>query len=394
MRGRQHLALNVLALLINPYLYVTVTAIQAVTFVAIRRRFGHAGASYPALAAGVACVLAVGLSAGYGTIVQHAGSMRAHGFGRFSWNVPTLVVPPSLGGLVLVERDATDGQYEGEAYIGLAALVLLAACLITSPRSLVQAVGTHSELVILVAGLSVLAASNRVYFGSSLVLAYPLPRIAEDALGMLRGTGRLIWPLAYLLMVAPAALLACHWSRRALTIVVVVLVALQVRCELLPDLPYTRAKSRETIPDIIGIADFTRWVGAHERVFQFPSIHCGGLDSGRGVWGGISTARQLQLQLLAARSNRPMNSIYMSRSTKDCAREVEWAQQPSFEDDVLYVIGKPALAHYPLLAEAATSDACRDREWAFVCSTSLKIGELGDLPAGGSWPVAGGAWRR
>ena len=57
-------------------------------------------------------VAALGLSAGYGLVVANPTAMKSEGFGRFSWNLVSLLVPPQgfFGIASNITRDATHGQ--------------------------------------------------------------------------------------------------------------------------------------------------------------------------------------------------------------------------------------------------------------------------------------------
>ena len=94
-------------------------------------------------------------------------SMQAMGFGLFSSNLVSLFVPRSLG----VVRDATGGQYEGEAYVGMGALLALSVALVMRPGNVARHVRNHKWLVGFLAVCLAYAASNRVYVGRTLVLS-------------------------------------------------------------------------------------------------------------------------------------------------------------------------------------------------------------------------------
>ncbi len=123
-------------LLVNAYLFAMVFALMIVTLVALWSR-GQLGIRDIGRAAlGLSAVVALGIVAGYGLVFTNPTTMKSEGFGKYSWNVATLLLPPDgvLGRLQGVTRDATHGQYEGEAYIGRGALFLLALAIAWAPR--------------------------------------------------------------------------------------------------------------------------------------------------------------------------------------------------------------------------------------------------------------------
>lgn len=123
------------------------------------------------------------------------------------------------------------GQYEGQAYAGLGGIGVLLAGVIAAVCHRQYAKrhswsGTFGWLLVAVVGLFVFALSDRLVIGGWLVeLHYarwlgPLP-------DTLRSSGRLAWPLLYVLLLAALLLLASSWPRRRLLWVLAGLVILQ-----------------------------------------------------------------------------------------------------------------------------------------------------------------------
>jgi len=273
---------------------------------------------------------------------------------------------PSIEGVV---RDATGGQFEGEAYIGLGAVLMLVSAAVISPRGLLTHARRHPALVAALGLLAVAAASNKVYAGSRLLLAYNLPAVMESVAGAFRGTGRFIWPVAYALAILPTAFVFRQLRPALAVSLMVVAIALQLK-EIVPTVQEVRlSTSQPILPDLIESQRLSTWMAIHDRLWQFPSWFCGGLEgSARTRLGAEANRQELQVQLLAARFNLPTNSVYSSRSFKDCAREAQWAAQPTFEDGVLYLLGPEAVDAWPALRAAAASNSCVNLTWAIACS--------------------------
>jgi hypothetical protein len=280
-----------------------------------------------------------------------------------------LLVPPEgvFGFLRGVTRDATHGQYEGEAYVGRGALLLLVVALAWRPRRVLHAARQYWVLSLALAALAVYAASNRVYAGSSLLVSYGLPAFALDLGNYFRATGRFIWPLAYVLTLLPLACLFRWWYRLPAVALALLAVWLQIS-EALPGIRYRRTLTTQAYQDLIDEPRMRGWLAEHQRLWQFPSWDCGGLVGSNRRWPSDDSNRELQVQLAAARAGVPTNSVYMSRAFKNCATEADWQSQPRLEDGVLYVLGRSSAYASPALAALAQSDACVDVEWAVVCS--------------------------
>jgi len=359
-----------LALLINAYLFAMVFAFVVATLFALwlRGQLTRRDARDSALGAAASVVL--GIIAGYGLFLTNPTTMKSHGFGGYSWNLVSLLLPPDgvFGFLAGVSRDATHGQYEGESYIGRGALLLLVLCLAFMPRRVFVHIKTYWVYVAMLVAFAVYAASNLVYAGDVLLIAYNLPQFAIDLGNYFRATGRFIWPLAYSLMVLPVACIFRWWHPAAAVPVALLAVFLQVQ-EARPIMEYRRRQMAQPSEHLLDTR-FNIWLVEHQRLWQYPSWDCGGLRGSKRAWGNREANRELQVQLAAARLGVPTNSVYTSRVLKNCSTERAWESNPQIEDGTLYVLGLEAVEESPTLTSLARSNACVTLEWAIVCSRS------------------------
>jgi hypothetical protein len=364
-RALEHGGMIVAALLVSPYLAAMAVAITCGTVAALigARRFARR--SYLSLALVAASLVVTPWIAGH--FYAGTGAMNPD-FGRYSWNPASSVLPPSrLFGIIdvlpTVPREATRWQYEGSAYLGLGPTLVALAAAILVPRQLLAAAWRYRALTVVLAICALFALSNRAYVGSWMVYDVPLPSIVQRAAGLFRSSGRFIWPLSYVLMLAPAVALL-RW-RRGLAIPAIVLATAIHVAESIPVFASTRAFSRAQEATLVDEAQMTRWMSAHRRLWQFPSWFCGGLGPERYGPGGAN--REHQLQVLAARVWLPSNSVYMGRHLKSCTRERRWGARPELEPGVLYVFRRD-LERAPMFTTMLRSPFCRDVGWGFVCS--------------------------
>jgi hypothetical protein len=369
-RAGEHTALTVVALLTQPYLFAMGLALQATTWVTLARH-GHLRArdwrNLAVTAVGIAAILFV---AGYGRVLAAPESMSSHGYGRYSWNPVTLVLPPDgyWGGLTQgVRRDATGGQYEGDSYMGFGPLAVLIACLLMAPRRIASAVRAHWLLLLVLLALALFALSNHAFFASRSLFALGLPSWLQPVASTWRASGRFIWPPLYMLLLAPAVLLLTdeRVRLRRLATGLVLLATIVHGIEGVVTLRSVWTFTSAAPPTLIDAAHMGDWIRSHERLWQYPSWFCGGLGTARYGAGGAN--RELELQVLAARAGVPFNSIYMGRHLKDCLREQQWKRHPALERGVLYVIDASA-ARAADLAPLVRSGWCRDLVWGFACS--------------------------
>jgi hypothetical protein len=368
-------ALLIVGLLINPYLWVMTVLLTGASWMALwkdgalRARDVIKGA-----AAGIVVLLVAVVAGHFAAPAQRLGVPND---GQWSWNLATLILPRAAGLWSGVMQDVTrylpSGQYEGESYLGIAPIVLCIACLLLQPRAMARAAVRHWPLVGILVLCAVFAASPRVYFASHLLLSYELPSAFAPIAGMLRAQGRFIWPVVYVLMLAPAVVLLRGFDgraggRAAALVAALVFVATMAQVvEAMPVIGWARAWSAQPAQPLFDAEAMTRWMRAHDRVWQYPSFWCGGA---KPVHEPVELAmtRQVQMQVLAARAGIPNNSVYMSRALKDCGLEAGWAQHPSLEPGTLYVFLKDVPEFSPAVTALIQQSSCRDLGWGTVCS--------------------------
>jgi Family of unknown function (DUF6311) len=364
----EHFLLSTIALLDNSYLTVMVAVLQVTTFLSLWSARGIGEREWGHTALIVIGVVAVALAEGYGTILSWPGTMRASGFGQYSWNLAALLIPPEpYWGLPHgIVHDATDGQLEGEAYIGLGAVLVLVTCIAARPAQVVGAVRRHWILAVTLMACGLYAASNQVYFGSRLILHVPLPDWALRIASYFRASGRFIWIPAYAITILSVAGLF-KWTPRLLAIPVVLLaMPVQVR-EATLTFASIRASLSHQSPEPVDTPHFETWMRQHRRVFRFPSWACGTIAPAMTLVSREAN-RELQVDLIAARLGLRNNSAYMSRPNKNCGIEDWWAQNPTLNLNILYIVNKWAAGTRPALVELGRSASCIDVGWGMVCS--------------------------
>jgi Family of unknown function (DUF6311) len=361
--------LAALALLVNPYFFVMVMAILvAAAGIAWSRGVSRSLLLRTTLQTGLVG-LAILFASGYVTW-RDSARMASPGFGTFAWNPATLVLPPvglwPWGGVA--RHAAGGGPYEGESYLGLGVLALLVAALWVRRYDVPGLLRRHAVLVVVVLMCAAFAASNRLSFGPWHIVDLPMTGWMQRTAGILRASGRFVWPLVYVLALFPALLLMTRLPRRAWVAALVVAAVAQT-LEMWPMRRLATTYSRSAEPDVLGQDQFAAWLDGHDRVWQYPSWFCGGFGRDEAV-GHRAVRLETQIQFLAARRGLPINSAYMARRAKNCDREAAEARALQMRDGTLYVFSADAVASVPRIGEYAATPACRREPWGVVCSTS------------------------
>ena len=128
---------------------------------------------------------------GYSYILPQSGS-----FGELSMNLNAFINPDGVSS-VLRDRPALPLQYEGFNYLGAGLLLLAAAGIICAGRNgIVKILPFFLPAIILV----LVAASQNAYFDLYPVYHISLPEKVYELLSAFRSSGRLAWPVYYLIL--------------------------------------------------------------------------------------------------------------------------------------------------------------------------------------------------
>lgn len=243
-RGAAWLVLLVVASLVHPYLLLMMMALAAAAL--YRAIFSEKGLARPwqPMLLGMTVLLAVMWAAGY--FIPAPRQLAAEGYGHYSANLLTFVDPmdwhdflrshgrdtagkQEWSQFLKPRAQATNGQYEGFAYLGLGVLVLAAAVfsglLARPPRW--QTARFWLPLLAASTLLFVAALSYRITVGANVLATIPWPAGILDVFAVFRASGRFVWLLYYLLLWGVLAAVVRRWSPRAAMILLVVGLGLQ-----------------------------------------------------------------------------------------------------------------------------------------------------------------------
>lgn len=173
-----------------------------------------------------ACIAGTLLSArGFGVLMPHGGTIGGS-YGVYTMNLNALWNPTSfdhLGAAGFMNWSSFIPispqlyyNYDGFNYLGAAVLGGAAALLVFGAVRLVKAVRAHQKpfgdiaaflkkhlgLLLACAVMTVFALSNVISWNDGVVFTYPLPGFLTDICGIFRSSGRIFWPVGYLLLLA------------------------------------------------------------------------------------------------------------------------------------------------------------------------------------------------
>ena len=370
------LALCFFVAVINLYMYVMTAAIAAASLIqsAVDRRIDVM--SILASFLGLLLVAFIPIWA-FGALADPNLTSMTVPFGYNSMNLVSPFWPQSSGlfrwtGSYYLTRGligATPGQWEGYAYLGAGALLLIALALSLRFGSLPGQVRRHWVLACTLLILTAWAVSDQIYLGSVLVATYPVPHLlAHTVLAWFRASGRFFWPVDWLATAfGIAATIAALRPRAAL---VVMIFALLLQCG---DVSYLRGRISEAVrtpaPSAFGsqaAADRVYdEIATRGRLVVLPSFYC--RDGSTARANGAQDVADVEAQLMAARANVDMRHPTGARPAFHCASERQEDVARLTGDGVLIALSLPTAQDRT--AEARRELACWQASAAWVCTS-------------------------
>ena len=321
-----------LTALIHNYLLIMVGAIWASAM--LERFFAASGATARRtrlrLVAGSAAIL--GMVAGIAWMLGAGESYAPAGnYGAFAMPLDALVNPGNASFsrfLPSVEQRPGRG-FEGFQYLGLGILLLLVLAAVIAARCPAaprerRLLRRLRWLVPALVALTLLAISNYPDIAGTRLPRIPLPTSLTNALDMVRASGRLFWPVSYVLVFV-ALLAAFRLDARRARLVLLAVVALQM-IDLTGLFAAVRRDAAEAPRHQLYV--LTRdpaWdrliAGARDVTFMPP-------EATRDL------ALFQEVAWRAARLRRPVRLVYAARDTRDTRRRLA-AEQAAFARGLL-----------------------------------------------------------
>jgi hypothetical protein len=146
---------------------------------------------------------------------------------------PNQLYSPASYSRILPDLPSAAGDYEGFAYLGLGMLALWLAAigrLLTARPAKMGLEGKALLPLVLIVGVpcTLFAVTNHVAVGGREIYTFDLPPLLARLGDTFRASGRMVWPVFYLLYLAPFVILSRRLERRLLVTLAAVLLCVQV----------------------------------------------------------------------------------------------------------------------------------------------------------------------
>lgn len=191
---------------------------------------------------------------GFSHILPQTGS-----YGELSMNLNAFINPDSIPSM-LGTRPTNPLQYEGFNYWGIGLILIVMAACIFDGKNLIKQSAFYLVPAML---LIVTAVSNEAYFDKTLIWHFDIPERINSYLSVFRSSGRLVWPLYYLVLFMSLYVLANKSGKNSFAVYIVLLCVILQTADLNGfhrqtagrfrdpgnDLPELSVSLRESIPN-------------------------------------------------------------------------------------------------------------------------------------------------
>jgi hypothetical protein len=311
---------------IHPYLFIMVLAVFGADLVKrhLLKTAGIArllGDGILAVALSIVVMWSIGLFVG--------ASPRAHGFGYFKHDLLGLIDAGRFSRLP-IDIPNGPGAYEGYGYLGTGIILLaLAALPAAGQLRRVSAPGIW-PLALVVILMFLFALSNAIDIAGTTVLTLPLPDLLTRLAGVLRSSGRFVWPAVYLLTIF--IVLAVTWRYRRYGPAIAAACLVVQLFDMSPGIAATRQRATMIDAPTDPISPHWSALAEHYRYIRAIPVQHPGFS-----WHYASR--------VAARYGMATNSVYLAR-VPPLAETVQRAEAAlstgAFDRDAVYILDDAA----------------------------------------------------
>jgi len=242
----------------------------------------------------------------FGYFVGKTNSIAAGGFGHYQMNLLSPFDPKGWSYLVK-NISPPEPTIEGFNYLGLGVFIVALFAIIKRPTitsSFKESIARHPYLALFLIGLLLLALSNRIMVGPWL-WEFNLPEPLLSLVGIVRSSGRMFWPIGYILIFYFLKQISEKYSAQKSEIILSICLLIQI------------------------IDTSAGWLPIKTNLNK-PSIALGEVETSNPIWGSLSHHYKNVIALIpqklyddswnwipvakfAAENNLGTNSAYLAR---------------------------------------------------------------------------------
>jgi hypothetical protein len=330
------------ALLTHPYLFAMVGALYMAFLGDYFIRSRHWKPCVIALGSSVAIILVILTVCGY-----LGKNVEAPGYGDSSMN---LLFPFYGGRLVPINMGAPGWSWEGFNYLGIGLVTALVITGILHWHWLLHLPRRYPVLTGIVCLLTIFALSNKVFLGSKQLIHYDLFYPIQMICGIFRYSGRMFWPVGYLLMLVGLLGVLRDRNHAMVAFSLLLIVGLQYY-----DTGLLRKRIRVVVTQpAIAHSEWEKLVQSVAGVNLYPTRD----------WDKYFESLRF-FQRTVAKYRRPFNAVYLARVQENRTDKLAIFQAPLVAKNLYIITERSSIP--PSIIDAINHDWCRDSDKGIIC---------------------------
>ena len=157
------------------------------------------------------------------------------GFGYFNSNLNSFFNPTGSNNfenfnwsLFFPLQDRIAGEHEGFAFLGITGCIFLFLFFINFFFKKYETIFTNSKILIICLPFFILTISNNINLGEQNLIYIPLNKFLYAILSSVRASGRLIWPIYYLVFIFGIIFIYKYFNKKKSTFIILFLLTFQI----------------------------------------------------------------------------------------------------------------------------------------------------------------------
>ncbi len=227
-------------------------------------------------------------------------------------------------------------QYEGFSYLGLGMILLVFLGLFlycrNREKTVIMSSGKRNSIILFFVAFVLFAASPWIRIGN-FIIDIPLPSFVVRLWSIFRSTGRMIWPVYYLIMLFGCVLFIKNFKSKRFSVIVLgalLCVQLYDQSEYLYG-KHEKYANEVTYNSPLKSQAWEELSGKYRHIMVYPD-----------TYNMYYSYKNEQIQIYAQQNNMTMNIVYLSRDISDKVNDSvidyfdENRKNKTFPDDTMY----------------------------------------------------------
>ena len=157
------------------------------------------------------------------------------GYGYYNFNLNSFFNPVGQTNIseviwsnFLAKREFQNGQIEGFSYLGLSGFIFLIIFVFNMFNKRNNIIYSNIKIFTICMIFLILSTSNNIYFDQTSIIKIPLNNIFYGIFSTIRASGRLIWPIYYLIFIVGIIFIYQNFQKKISLLIILILLLVQI----------------------------------------------------------------------------------------------------------------------------------------------------------------------